>query len=112
MYLSLVPSSVKILRHLGHDSLRCFIQRQSGQNGGVFNRHSQLPSTKASTTPDSLLFLTSQWLCVYLKGQVGDDAGDSEANQEQVGEDEGPGGVDDLLNPFLGATGLPRLPNG
>ena len=49
-------------------------------------------------------------VCVYLKGKVRDDAGDSEANQEQVGEDEGPGGIDDLLDLFVRAAGLTRLP--
>ncbi len=51
-------------------------------------------------------------MLVYLKGQVRDDAGDSKANQQQVGEDEGSGGVDDLLNLFVGATGLTWLPGG
>lgn len=50
-------------------------------------------------------------MCVYLKWQVRDDAGDSKANQEQVGEDEGSGGVDDLLDLFVGAAGLTRLPD-
>lgn len=49
---------------------------------------------------------------VYLKGQVRDDACDSKANQEQVGEDEGPRGIDDLLDLFARGTGLTRLPKG
>lgn len=51
-------------------------------------------------------------MCAYLKRQVRDEAGDSEANQEQVGEDEGSGGVGDLLDLFVGATGLTGLPEG
>lgn len=47
---------------------------------------------------------------VYLKLQVRDEADGSKADQEQVSEDEGSGGVDDLLNLFVGATGLTRLP--
>lgn len=46
----------------------------------------------------------------HLEGQVGDDAGDSEANQQQVGEDEGSGGVDDLLDLLVGSAGLAGLP--
>lgn len=45
----------------------------------------------------------------HLKGQVRDDARHSKANQEQVGEDEGSGGVDDLLDLFARAAGLTRL---
>lgn len=45
----------------------------------------------------------------YLKWEVGDDAGDSKANKEYVGEDKSSGGIDDLLDPFVRATGLPRL---
>lgn len=48
---------------------------------------------------------------VYLKRQAGDEAGDSKANQEEVCEDEGSGGVDDLLDRFVRATGLTRLPD-
>lgn len=48
----------------------------------------------------------------HLKGQVRDDAGHSKAHQEQVGEDEGPGGVDDLLDLFSGRAGLTRLSAG
>lgn len=52
-------------------------------------------------------------VCVtgYLEGEVGDDAGDSEDNQQQVGEDEGSGGVDDLLDLFIGSAGLAGLPD-
>lgn len=52
-------------------------------------------------------------VCVtgHLEGEVGDDAGDSEANQQQVGEDEGSGGVDDLLDLFVRAAGLAGLPD-
>lgn len=50
-------------------------------------------------------------MCVYLKRQVGDDAGDSEADEEEVGEDEGSGGVDNLLNLLVRSSGLSRLPN-
>lgn len=46
----------------------------------------------------------------YLKRQVRHDAADPEADQQQVGEDEGPGGVGDLLDVFVGRTGLTRLP--
>lgn len=46
----------------------------------------------------------------HLEGKVGDDAGDSEANQQQVGEDEGPGGVGDFLDLFVGSARLARLP--
>lgn len=49
---------------------------------------------------------------LYLKWQVRDDAGESKAHQEEVGEDEGPGGIGDLLNLFVGATGLTGLPDG
>lgn len=45
----------------------------------------------------------------HLKGQVRDDARHSKANQEQVGEDEGSGGIDDLLDLFAGAAGLTGL---
>lgn len=48
----------------------------------------------------------------HLKGQVRDDARHSKAHQEQVGEDEGPGGVDDLLDLFSGAAGLTGLSAG
>lgn len=51
-------------------------------------------------------------VCVssHLEGQVGDDAGESEDHQQQVGEDEGSGGVDDLLDLFVGSAGLAGLP--
>lgn len=51
-------------------------------------------------------------MCVsaHLEGQVVDDAGESEDNQQQVGEDEGSGGVDDLLDLFVGSAGLAGLP--
>lgn len=45
----------------------------------------------------------------HLKGQVRDDARHSKAHQEQVGEDEGSGGVDDLLDLFARAAGLTGL---
>lgn len=45
----------------------------------------------------------------HLNWQVRDDARHSKANQEQVGEDEGSGGVDDLLDLFSRAAGLARL---
>lgn len=45
----------------------------------------------------------------HLKGQVRDDTRHSKANQEQVGEDEGSGCVDDLLDLFARAAGLTRL---
>lgn len=51
-------------------------------------------------------------MLLYLKWQVRDDAGESKAHQEEVGEDEGPGGIGDLLNLFVGATGLTGLPDG
>ena len=47
----------------------------------------------------------------YLKWQVGDDAGDSKANKEKISEDEGSGGIYNLLNSFVRATGLTRLSN-
>lgn len=52
-------------------------------------------------------------VCVsgHLQREVGDDAGDSEANQQQVGEDEGSGGVDDLLDLLVGSAGLAGLPD-
>lgn len=52
-------------------------------------------------------------VCVagHLEREVGDDAGDSEANQQEVGEDEGSGGVDDLLDLFIGSAGLAGLPD-
>lgn len=46
----------------------------------------------------------------HLERQVRDDAGDSEADQKQVGENEGSGGVDDLLDLFVRPTGLTGLP--
>lgn len=49
---------------------------------------------------------------VYLKWQVRDDARDSKADQQQVGEDEGSGGVDDLLDLLVRAARLTRLPDG
>lgn len=49
---------------------------------------------------------------MYLEGQVRDDAREPKANQQQVGEDEGSGGVDDLLDLFVRATRLTGLPNG
>lgn len=52
------------------------------------------------------------FLLTHLKLQVGNDAGDSEANQEQIGEDEGSGGIHDLLDLFAGAAGLTGLPEG
>lgn len=48
----------------------------------------------------------------HLEGQVGDDAGHSEAHQQQVGEDEGAGGVDNLLDLLSRAAGLTRLSAG
>lgn len=45
----------------------------------------------------------------HLKGQVRDDARHSKANQEQVGEDEGSGGIDNLLDLFARAAGLTWL---
>lgn len=62
-------------------------------------------SSRSTWTDD-----TSISVFVYLKMQVGYDASDSKANQEQVGEDEGSGGVDDLLNLFVWAAGLTKLP--
>lgn len=47
---------------------------------------------------------------MYLERQVRDDAGDSKPHQKQVGEDEGSGGVDDLLDLLAGATRLTGLP--
>lgn len=47
----------------------------------------------------------------YLKWQVGDDAGGSKANQEKISKDEGSGGIDNLLDSFVRATGLTRLTN-
>lgn len=47
----------------------------------------------------------------HLEGEVGDDAGDPEDNQQQVGEDEGSGGVDDLLDLLIGSAGLAGLPD-
>lgn len=53
------------------------------------------------------------WLrYTHLKGQVGDDAGHSEAHQQQVGKDEGSGGVDNLLDLLARAAGLTRLSAG
>lgn len=46
----------------------------------------------------------------HLERQVRDDAGDSEADQKQVGENEGSGGVDDLLDLFVRPSGLTGLP--
>lgn len=46
----------------------------------------------------------------HLKGQIRDDARHSKTNQQQVCEDEGSGGVDDLLDLFAGAAGLAWLP--
>lgn len=45
----------------------------------------------------------------HLKGQIRDDARHSKANQQQVCEDEGSGGVDDLLDLFARAAGLAWL---
>lgn len=45
----------------------------------------------------------------HLKGQITDDARHSKANQQQVCEDEGSGGVDDLLDLFARAAGLAWL---
>lgn len=48
---------------------------------------------------------------LYLQWEVGDDAGDSEAHEKQVGEDEGSGGVDNLLDLFVRTPWLTGLPD-
>lgn len=58
----------------------------------------------------NIMYISLQCVTGHLEGEVGDDAGDSEANQQQVGEDEGSGGVDDLLDLFIRSAGLAGLP--
>lgn len=50
-------------------------------------------------------------MSLYLQWEVGDDAGDSEAHEKQVGEDEGSGGVDNLLDLFVRTPWLTGLPD-
>lgn len=59
-----------------------------------------------------MIYVFLQRVCVtgHLEGEVGDDAGDSEANQQQVGEDESSSGVDDLLDLLVGSARLAGLP--
>lgn len=58
----------------------------------------------------NVMYVSLQCVSSHLEGQVGDDAGESEDHQQQVGEDEGSGGVDDLLDLFVGSAGLAGLP--
>lgn len=57
-----------------------------------------------------MVYISLQCVLRHLERQVRDDAGDSEADQKQVGENEGSGGVDDLLDLFVRPTGLTGLP--
>lgn len=59
----------------------------------------------------NIVCISLQCVTGHLEGKVGDDAGDSEANQQQVGKDEGSGGVDDLLDLLIRSAGLAGLPD-
>lgn len=74
--------------------------------------HSLLSEHHVSPLSAVLTLCVRRRACTHLKGQVRNDAGDSKANQEQVGEDESSGGVDNFLDLFVRATRLTGLPEG
>lgn len=46
----------------------------------------------------------------HLKWEIGNQAGDTKADEEDVGEDEGTCGIGDFLNLFVSAFGLGIIP--